>query len=327
MVRIATTLALIATLTSTTAFAADDVPAATTPPAPAPLPAPSRQAEPAQPAIEDSRIPGGPVPGVVQSAESQPPPPRRHGHGRLHSNDIVLKVNGEDVAYRTYQRVLREGRVSWEMLAGIFGLKALTKDGQTWQELVLIAEYAEPMMMRKAYHEQDEEHEKLAWELYRRARKGEDWTTLVKKYTTEPGAADAGGDMGLVAFPNLAHPLNRVVFTAPVGVVLPPVCTIFGWHVAKVLEVVPAHDAPAPDGSAAMRHVPEKRHVSQALILWDPGLDDTGSEKDIRLELASLPQFVHVDVLDDRLCAELPNLCAHGNKHGEPLSATGGKPN
>lgn len=219
----------------------------------------------------------------------------------------ALRVNGQVIDLGTYRRALADGEASWTWLREMHSEDVILKGGLTRQEFIVTAELAEPLAVKSHFGAQAKDHERLAWEAYERAKRGDDWNLLVETYATEPGARRSHGDLGVVAFDNLVHPFNRVMFAAPVGQVQPPVQTIFGYHVGKVTEVLPPRDITRNDGTVVRR--PETRRVSQILIVWDVGEDEEGGTSDLRLELMDLPKRLSVEVLDRSLCGELPHWC------------------
>jgi len=76
----------------------------------------------------------------------------------------------------------------------------------------------------------------LAEELAQRLKKGEDWTTLAKKYSDDPGSKNGGGDLGWQA-PGVFTPEFQVrVDELKPNEISEPFHTQFGWHVAEVLD-------------------------------------------------------------------------------------------
>jgi peptidyl-prolyl cis-trans isomerase C len=69
-----------------------------------------------------------------------------------------------------------------------------------------------------------------------RAAKGEDFTTLAKELSEEPGAAESGGDLGFFPKDRMVPEFAAVAFTQKLNDVSQPVRTQFGWHVIKVTD-------------------------------------------------------------------------------------------
>ena len=76
---------------------------------------------------------------------------------------------------------------------------------------------------------------KQALELKRRIEKGEDFAQLAREYSRDPGTAPAGGDLGWFGKGQMVKPFEDAAFKAPVGKVVGPVETRFGYHLIEVL--------------------------------------------------------------------------------------------
>ncbi len=81
-----------------------------------------------------------------------------------------------------------------------------------------------------------------AAELAARARAGEDFAELARRYSDSPSKAE-GGDVGFFRRGDMVAPFERAVFAMKPGEVSEPVRTPFGWHVILLVEqraVMPA---------------------------------------------------------------------------------------
>ena len=77
-----------------------------------------------------------------------------------------------------------------------------------------------------------------------RAKK-EDFTTLAKELSEEPGAKESGGDLGFFTKDRMVPEFADAAFTQKVGTVsTEPVKTQFGYHVIKVTDTKPARTVP-----------------------------------------------------------------------------------
>ena len=75
---------------------------------------------------------------------------------------------------------------------------------------------------------------KLANELVARARNGEDFAALAKQYSTEPGAATTGGELGWFGKGRMVKPFEDAALKGRPGQIIGPVKTQFGIHVIKI---------------------------------------------------------------------------------------------
>jgi len=88
---------------------------------------------------------------------------------------------------------------------------------------------------------QKEEAAKKAAE---RAKKGEDFTTLAKELSEEPGAKESGGDLGFFPKDRMVPEFANAAFEQKIDAIGEPVKTQFGWHVIKVTDKKDAGTVP-----------------------------------------------------------------------------------
>ncbi|MCO5144332.1 MAG: peptidylprolyl isomerase [Oligoflexia bacterium] len=73
-------------------------------------------------------------------------------------------------------------------------------------------------------------------EVYDKAKKGEDFEVLAKKYSKDPSAAQNMGDLGFFTRARMVPQFSDAAFGLKVGEISRPVKTPFGYHVIKVVE-------------------------------------------------------------------------------------------
>lgn len=73
-----------------------------------------------------------------------------------------------------------------------------------------------------------------------RAKKGEDFGTLARELSEEPGAKQTGGDLGFFAKDRMVKEFSDKAFAMKSGDISEPVRTQFGWHIIKVTGRKPA---------------------------------------------------------------------------------------
>lgn len=96
----------------------------------------------------------------------------------------------------------------------------------------------------KTKYSQDEVHafhvllktEAEAKEVYTKAKAGEDFEVLAKKYSKDPSAAQNMGDLGFFTRSRMVPQFADAAFGMKAGEISPPVQTPFGFHVIKVVE-------------------------------------------------------------------------------------------
>ncbi len=71
--------------------------------------------------------------------------------------------------------------------------------------------------------------------IYDRIKSGEDFATLAKTYSEDPGSALNGGDLNWVNPNALVPEFREVMADTPQGVLSKPFKTQYGWHVLEVL--------------------------------------------------------------------------------------------
>ncbi len=79
---------------------------------------------------------------------------------------------------------------------------------------------------RQAYQE--------ALELKRQLEQGADFATLAREHSDDPGSARQGGDLGWFGRGRMVEPFEKAAFSAPIGRVVGPVETRFGYHLIEV---------------------------------------------------------------------------------------------
>jgi parvulin-like peptidyl-prolyl isomerase len=98
-----------------------------------------------------------------------------------------------------------------------------------------------------------------------RAKKGEDFTTLAKELSEEPGAKESGGDLGFFPKDRMVPEFAEAAFNEKVGEVSNPVRTQFGWHVIKVTDKKPAGTLPYDEvKSQLMTYLKSKKQEEAA---------------------------------------------------------------
>ena len=73
-------------------------------------------------------------------------------------------------------------------------------------------------------------------DIRKRAVGGENFTTLAKEFSEEPGAKTSGGDLGYFSVMDMVYPFETAAYNTKVGEVSPIVKTRFGYHIIKVID-------------------------------------------------------------------------------------------
>ncbi len=72
---------------------------------------------------------------------------------------------------------------------------------------------------------------------------GQNFTDLAKKYSTDPGSKDKGGDLGMFPRGRMVAPFDKYAFSAPIGAISPPIKSPFGFHIIQVESRTPGQKA------------------------------------------------------------------------------------
>lgn len=73
-----------------------------------------------------------------------------------------------------------------------------------------------------------------AEEVKRQLESGADFATLARQQSQDPGSAQRGGDLGWFGPGEMVEPFEQAAFDAPIGSVVGPVKTDFGYHLIRV---------------------------------------------------------------------------------------------
>lgn len=73
-----------------------------------------------------------------------------------------------------------------------------------------------------------------AKDILRRLKKGEDFVTLAKEKSTDPGTKDKGGDLGFFRRGQMDPEFDKVAWSLKEGEISNPVKTRFGYHIIKM---------------------------------------------------------------------------------------------
>ncbi len=94
--------------------------------------------------------------------------------------------------------------------------------------------------------------EKKAREILKRARAGEDFAALARKYSEDPSATN-GGDLGLFGRGQMVKEFEDAAFSLPVGGISDPVRTVYGFHIIQVTDSRPARIVPLEEARDTLR--------------------------------------------------------------------------
>ena len=78
--------------------------------------------------------------------------------------------------------------------------------------------------------------EVTATQIIQQLQAGADFAALAAQYSIDSGSKDSGGDVGFFSKGQMQPEFEAAAFAAPVGLIITPVQTIYGYHVIEVLD-------------------------------------------------------------------------------------------
>jgi parvulin-like peptidyl-prolyl isomerase len=112
--------------------------------------------------------------------------------------------------------------------------------------------------------EQIKAKRKIADDLLKRARAGEDFAKLAKEYSDDPGSKDKGGEY---KFPRgqMVPEFESAAFSLRTNQISEIVTTKFGFHIIKLSEKIPAKKADLAEVKPEIKNYLESKEVAQML--------------------------------------------------------------
>ncbi len=163
--------------------------------------------------------------------EFKAPERRRVQYVTLVAKDFTPKVSDAEV-----EKYYTEHAKEYETPRQVHALHVLARVGETGGS-----------------EAEDKARDKIA-EVIRRARAGEDFATLARELSEDPGSKDKGGDLGWVGQGEMVAPFEQAVFALKKGELsAAPVRTPYGFHAIKVVDVREATRKPLKDAAAPIR--------------------------------------------------------------------------
>ncbi|GAA0346464.1 peptidylprolyl isomerase PrsA [Bacillus carboniphilus] len=85
--------------------------------------------------------------------------------------------------------------------------------------------------------------EETALEVKEKLKAGEDFAELAKEYSTDPGSAQSGGELGYFGKGEMVEAFEEVAFSIEINTISDPVKTEHGYHIIEVTEKKEAKEA------------------------------------------------------------------------------------
>jgi peptidyl-prolyl cis-trans isomerase C len=106
--------------------------------------------------------------------------------------------------------------------------------------------------------------ERLMEDILQRARDGEDFAELAREYSEDPGSKDTGGEYTFAKGEMVAE-FEAAAFSLKPGQISDIVNTMFGFHIIKLHEKMPAETIPLESATDDIREFLARRKVEQQL--------------------------------------------------------------
>ncbi|HEU0265647.1 MAG TPA: peptidylprolyl isomerase [Geobacterales bacterium] len=116
-----------------------------------------------------------------------------------------------------------------------------------------------------ASKEDKEKSRKLAEDILKRVKKGEDFAEVAKKESKCPSAT-VGGDLGYFAQGQMVPPFEEAAFKLKVGEISDVVETKFGYHIIKVTDKKPAGTTPFDEVKERIMEYLKGQQIQKAIM-------------------------------------------------------------
>jgi foldase protein PrsA len=117
---------------------------------------------------------------------------------------------------------------------------------------------------------------------------GQSFSDLAKKYSTDPGSKDKGGELGAFRRGQMVPAFDKYAFSAPIGQISPPIKSPFGYHIIQVESRTPGTKASL---ASATPQIMDTLRQQQEAPLIQPFLQGLQQKADIKV---NDPQFASV---------------------------------
>lgn len=116
-------------------------------------------------------------------------------------------------------------------------------------------------------------------------KSGQNFDSLAKQYSTDPGSKDKGGELGAFRRGQMVPAFDKYAFSAPIGAISPPIKSPFGYHIIQVQSRQPAQKATL---ASATPQITDTLRQQQEAPLIQPFLQDLQQKATI---VVNDPQF------------------------------------
>lgn len=125
---------------------------------------------------------------------------------------------------------------------------------------------------------------KLATDLRARLTAGEDFATLARQFSDDPGSAASGGELAWAARGTYVAPFESVLFSQHVHDLSEPVRTEFGFHLIELLEIRPGASKSFAEVQGELADELRQRKRQEAFLALTEKMDDAALDSPGSLE-------------------------------------------
>ena len=200
---------------------------------------------------------------------------KQQGFSTVKEFKKALKSSGSEFSWNDIKKMVKEDMLVQKRVGKIRSQQKVSSRD--------LREVRARHILIRIENEKEEEAKKLAQELKERIKKGEDFAKLAKEYSSDPGSAKKGGDLGFFSTGAMVKPFEDLAFSLKMGEVGGPVKTIFGYHIIKVED-------------ARLRRIEGEKDVEKAILKQK-------QEKAFRDWFYEIKQNAKVEILDPALKA------------------------
>ena len=206
------------------------------------------------------------------------------------NSDVIATVNGEPVTKAEWAAIWKADQWNAPVLKAEPGFQEKMQ-GKPFEDYFFKEEVIKIRVMAQKYRDDLPQMKSAIDAIYQKAKGGEEFAELAKKYSQEQATAVSGGELGgEKELKDMVFPFNRVALSLKQGEISEPVLTIFGYHIIKVDKVLPAAEGKG------------KRVVVRHILLKFPSQNP-------RAEAETLASKAKVEVLDKGFCKKLVSYC------------------
>jgi peptidyl-prolyl cis-trans isomerase SurA len=191
------------------------------------------------------------------------------GQQALQGGDLDWRKGGNlPTAFATIVPKLAIGQVSDVIEAGNgYNIVKLTDKRDGGDRKTVEETKAQHILLMPNALRDEEATRALSRDLYARIQKGEDFATLAKKYSDDPGSKNSGGDLGWQPPGVFAADFQTRIDQLKINEVSTPFQTQFGWHIARVVERR-TRDTTVESRRAAAKQAIQSRKEAEEYESW-----------------------------------------------------------